>query len=168
MILKSNRQTQAHFLHRHTKQRGVSFIKHVQILVVISVSLFHQQLQNYREKEHENAQGCTVFHNMWCLVLSQSTRPPVNLYVSGPEGQVWVQSVHCVSSVCTLSISLSLPASVPVTGEEISFCLQITVHLNHYAKAVLMLCLVPEVSSSKSCLGLRWTKMNCTEQPLQM
>jgi hypothetical protein len=35
----------------------VSFIKYVPVLVVISVCLFHQQLHNFKKKEHETLSG---------------------------------------------------------------------------------------------------------------
>lgn len=114
---------------KHVSCIVMSFTKHIQVLVVISVSPFHQELHNFKEKEHEHAQWHTVFHNMRCLASSQPTEPPCKTVDYRPR-KLNLGTVHCVESVCLVSLSLSLSVRVSLKEGNMSSSAD-NFHLNH-------------------------------------
>jgi hypothetical protein len=65
--LQSNWHKQTHFLNSHIRQWGLSFIQCIQVLVIISICLFHQQLYNLKkeeEEEQENTPWPRVFNDV--------------------------------------------------------------------------------------------------------
>ena len=68
--LHNNCQKQTHVMNCHSRQWGPSFVQCIQVLVIISLCLFHQQLYNFKKEEHENAQWRRVFIDVGCLCLS--------------------------------------------------------------------------------------------------
>jgi hypothetical protein len=82
-------------------------MKYVQMLMVISVTVFQQQLHTFREREHENTQPCAVFCNDVPHFISSYWISPIKLWITGLGGQALVQLVCCVESVCTRSLLFS-------------------------------------------------------------
>jgi hypothetical protein len=66
--LHNNRYKQVHFMYSHVRQWGGTFVKHAQVLTVLPICLFYQQLDTFHKEEHENTEWGSVYSYMQFLV----------------------------------------------------------------------------------------------------
>ena len=67
--LHDNCPKQTHFLNSHFKQLGPSFVQCVQVLVIMSICLFHLQLYTFKKEVLENAEWGRFFIDVGCFCL---------------------------------------------------------------------------------------------------
>jgi hypothetical protein len=99
---------QIHFFNSHIKPRRLSLNQGIQVLVIISICLRHQQLYNFRTEEDTNAKGATVFGDVWCLRCThwEPHKPVDYTYSRLAVCTVSPLCAACVSNVICASVTL--------------------------------------------------------------
>ena len=109
--LHNNCQKQTQILNCNAKQWGLSFILCVQVMVIIPICLFHQQLYNFKTEEHENALWGRALLMWDASVCRNPLGPPVHLWTIVRVGRhvciVRPLCEVCVSSVTCVTVTLS-------------------------------------------------------------
>jgi len=97
----------------------MSFVQCVQVLVLISICLFHQQLYNLNKEEHKILSGEESLLMCGGSVYCNSLGSPVNLWTTGTGGWQFVLWIHCVMFISVVSpLFLSLWAEMSSSSDE--------------------------------------------------
>jgi hypothetical protein len=100
--LHNNCKKQTQILNCNVKQWGPSFVPYVQVLVIITICLFHQQLYNFKTEEHENTLWGSLI-DVGCLCCNP-LGPPVNMWTTVRVG-LHVCIVRPLCKVCVSSVT---------------------------------------------------------------